>query len=71
MYLQAVCDPPVKKREEDVPLNNINYAEAVKRVQGQKGMEEINRINQSSRAGGGQREQAKMTTELAVGNIWI
>ena len=63
----------VRKRVVEIQIqvktvNNISYADAVKTAQGQKGMEETDKINQSSRSGGG-IGQANMTTELDVDKL--
>lgn len=44
-------------------MNNISYAEAVKKVQGQKGAEDI---SQSQIFRAGQRGQGNRTTEMAM-----
>lgn len=57
----------VGKRAKEIQqvktMNNISYAEVVKKVQGQKGAEDI---SQSQIFGAGQRGQGNRTTQLAA-----
>ena len=60
------CEVMKGEIEQVKAVNNISYAEAVKRVQGQRGRDETDKVNQFSKIRGKSNRETEKNTALTV-----